>query len=109
VPAKPNCSEDNQKEKRLTRLPDLAAELEAIAQAVRRLRPVHCDAYYELRSEILGRLRALAHRCPEPPPPRRIVVERVRVEVREVRMPGRLLRRRHRFPKPPPGQARLLL
>jgi hypothetical protein len=45
----------------MTGLPDdTAARLQALAAAVGRLRPEHCEVYYERRSEIVAALRALA-------------------------------------------------
>jgi len=109
---------------------DPGRELLDIARLVARLRPDWRDAeaFYTLRSEAIGRCRALARvpngaswppasmsrpaplSRPTPPPPRIIVRERVRVVI----LPRHLVHapRRHRFPRPPagqPGQARLAL
>lgn len=91
---------------------DHAVELAAIARAVRQLSPSwqRPEQFHEQKSEIVGRLRALARvpdktpwpplSSPAPSPPR-IVREVQFVTVTIALRPHLLRRSRHRYPRPP--------
>jgi hypothetical protein len=99
--------------------PDPAVELVEIAQALGRLSPdwTRPERFFERRSDLVGRLRALARvsdGVPWPPRPRSLIEQAMAPlppRVRVVMLPIRLYPvKRHRYPKPPadvPAQGRL--
>ena len=122
---RPKCPATNASSM-LTRPPDPApaAELEALAGEVRRLRPDWRDAegFYEARSEIAGALMRLSRRLagrsmpapmpiPRPmpvravavavPPPPKLVAPSAMRPIAAPPRPRRTTTRRHRYPMPP--------